>query len=308
MAKRTFLLVSICALLGSVALRAETVSMRPVADTTLFESAPDDNMGGWTHVASGTTGNQGGRTRNRALLRFDPTAAIPARARVTNAFLVLQVTKVPGNSGGGGPVSSTFALHSMLRAWGEGEKLGDRGFPADVGEATWNSRFAPDESWGVPGGEAGVDFSADASATNRVLGKGPYQFGPTAGLLADVQAWLDNPAANAGWALLSQSEGSGKTARGFASREDPALAPVLVVEFAPPAPFRIQGSEVHTNGFALWFLPEQGRSYAVEFKDDFAQPTWTVLTNLAPAPDTAVLRISTSVNPPRRFFRVSSPK
>src|SRR5207244_575593 len=47
----------------------------------------------------------------------------------------------------------------------------------------------------------------------------------------DIQTWLDNPASNFGWILISRSEEVSQTARRFGSREDIANAPQLTIEF-----------------------------------------------------------------------------
>src|SRR5213075_1038028 len=53
---------------------AETVSLQPIADTTLFQVAPGNNLGGAGFFNAGTAGNG---NRNRALLRFDFSGSIP---------------------------------------------------------------------------------------------------------------------------------------------------------------------------------------------------------------------------------------
>lgn len=64
-----------------------------------------------------------------------------------------------------------------------------------------------------------------------VAGVGPYQWtGP--GLVADVQAWLDDPATNFGW-LIKGNEFNFPTTKRFDTRENaPGVRPTLTVEFA----------------------------------------------------------------------------
>ncbi len=286
------------------ALKAESILLQPVADTTLLESAPDNNMGAWTHVAVGTTGNQADRTKNRGLFRFAVADALPRGARVTNAVLTLKVTKVPGNTGGGIAVNSTFALHRVLRAWGEGDKLGDRGDFATDGEASWNAPIHPAQLWSAPGAAAPTDFTAEASAETPVAGKGNYRFGPTLNLLADVQAWVNDPNANFGWLLLSQSEDRPKTARGLGSREDAPNAPNLLIEFDRPSPPRIDRFEAQGDEFRLSFVARAGVAYFVEFRDSLGAGLWSTLTNLpaqAAATDLLVIDKGTA---PERFYRL----
>lgn len=284
--------------------RAETIQLPCVADTTLFESSPNDNMGGWTHVAVGTTGSQGDRTRNRGLYRFNPAAALPAGATVLSAQLKLAVTGQPTT----GAVGSTFELHRVLQDWGEGVQLGDRGFPAAAGEATWNWRFAPNDQsaggqpWNAPGGAAGIDFATDASAAKAVTGLASYTFGPSTALAADVQGWLGHPGQNFGWLLLTQKEDTAKTARRFGSREDADHAPMLIIDYT--LPLRLTDPQLAGGGFQFSFAAGAGRSYSVETNGSLNANGWGVLTNLpTPARDTNFV-VSDSPGGARQFYRV----
>jgi hypothetical protein len=58
-------------------------------------------------------------------------------------------------------------------------------------------------------------------------------FASNAGLVADMQAWVDSPATNFGWILISESEETSGTARRFGARENGSTAPALVVTFTP---------------------------------------------------------------------------
>jgi hypothetical protein len=78
----------------------------------------------------------------------------------------------------------------------------------------------------MPGG----DFAPPASASQAVAGTGDYVWSG-AGLVADVQAWIDAPAENHGWILVADETQPSPSARQFAAREhlDPALRPQLTV-------------------------------------------------------------------------------
>lgn len=285
--------------------RGESATLAPGADTTLFESAPEFNMGGWTHVAAGTTGSAADRTRNRGLFRFDVAAAVPPGAVVTQVVLTLTVTRVPGRMGGGGPVASTFHLHRVLHGWGEGGKLGDRGFPADPDEATWNVPGIAGAPWAGAGGRAGEDVATASSASQFVAGKGAYAFGPSPGLVADVQRWLEAPESNFGWMLVTEAEGTAKTARGFGSREAAGAGPQLRIEFAAPAGLRLDAPERAGDGLRFEFLAQPARTYAVEATDSFE--AWLTVTNY-PASDSVTNRtVTVPVPGARRFFRLRSP-
>jgi hypothetical protein len=208
---------------------ADTIVLQPSADATLIATAPDNGLGSADFFNAGTTG---GGNPNRALLLFDLSSAIPPGAIITGASLSLSVVREPN-----GKQNSIFSLRRMLQSWGEGVQVPGEAGPglgslAGPGEATWNQRFVDGAAWSQPGGQAGVDYSTVLSSTAFVglLGDDMI-FNSTAASVADVQAWLDNPASNFGWMLRTESEGVNKTARSFASRES-GFGPTLTVNFA----------------------------------------------------------------------------
>src|SRR2546427_6017298 len=108
---------------------ADSVTLHPVADTTLYETTPNNNLGANTDFIAGTTaGNAGQPYRNRALLRFDVSGQIPTGAAITSATLTLLVVKTPSV-----PANSAFNLHRLLVSWGEGSKTGSLGLQATTG-------------------------------------------------------------------------------------------------------------------------------------------------------------------------------
>jgi len=205
---------------------AATVTLQSVADTSLFETNPDSNLGA-SDLAAGTTAKN---LKSRALIRFDLAGEVPANATVTSVTMTLRVTKAPP-----GAVASTFGLHRVLQDWGEGTKTGIVGDPASAGEATWNARRFPATLWSAPGAAAPADYVAKASGSSLVAGLGNFTFASTPDLVADVQAWLADPGSNFGWMLISQAEATARTARRFGSSEDPATAPSLTIGFTMPA-------------------------------------------------------------------------
>jgi hypothetical protein len=273
------------------ALPAATVTVPPAADTFLSEFSPDHNTGGHTNVAAGTVSNG---TRTRALLRFDIAGHVPAGATITAVTLRLHVTRVID----GGGVNSAFQLRRVLAPWSEGGKTGSLGAPAGNGEPTWTHRIFPDTTWAAPGGAMGADFSAAVSGSTAVAGLGTYDFASTAGLIEDVQSWLDNPAANFGWVLLTELEQASETARRFASREDTARTPALTVEFTPPAlQFRITRVSVVGNQATLAWT--NGRpSYQVQMRPSLTQ-AWV---NVGPL--TSAASATVPLNGEQAFFRV----
>ncbi len=209
--------------------RGATISLQPVADATLIELAPDNNLGGADFFNAGTAGNG---HRNRALLFFNPSEMVPAGAVITSAQLSLSVVRQPNS----GLQNSIFSLRRALQSWGEGAQVpGEEGLGAGAlaqpGETSWNSRFTGGTFWSQPGGQTGVDFSGTMSSSAFVGGAGDEIIFPSSPvLIADVQFWLDNPSSDFGWLLKTESEALGKTARSFASSES-GFGPTLTLNY-----------------------------------------------------------------------------
>lgn len=137
---------------------------------------------------------------------------------------------------------SLFGLHLTLRPWGEGDTIvnpddnpGGKGAPAAPGDATWLDRFhGAGQPWAAPGGAPGVDYKPEFSGSVFLFGTDVYQVEGTPNMIADVQSWLDNPAANYGWMFITSSEDVRFTARRFASSEDPnGGGPMLFIDYEP---------------------------------------------------------------------------
>ncbi len=227
--RRFFFLVLFCS--PTISQSAETLALRPEADTTLIEAAPGSNLGGADFINAGTTGSG---NRNRALVRYNFDGQVPAGAIIESVTLTLDIVRQPSSDG----ESTVFGLHRVNVSWGEGVKVPEDGSPglgnpATAGEATWLERFAGGAAWEAPGGAAGSEFAAAASSAALVFGVGDQAvFETSSQLLADVQHWLDHPDQNFGWMLMTESEEVRKSARGFASRENEgAGGPLLEISY-----------------------------------------------------------------------------
>lgn len=212
----------------------EEVTIHPVADTCLFEWTADYNFGAQEDLPAGGLGGAAGSLRlARSLFKFDVAAAIPAGATITAAEMTLHVTMAPES----GARSSEFALHRVLVDWGEGDKEGERpgGALASAGEATWNSRLHLDEGWSSPGGQFGIDFATEQSASkDNVDAVGGYVFVFDEGGVADVQSMVEVPGQNFGWMLYSLGEGMRLTARRWSARESAGPKPELKIAWTLP--------------------------------------------------------------------------
>ncbi len=129
----------------------------------------------------------------------------------------------------------TATLHQVLADWGEGSsnaasQEGD-GTTAATVDATWLHTFHDTQRWASAGG----DFEAGSSASRSIGSAGPYTWS-SAGMVNDVQAWLDDPSTNFGWMIRGGESGS-KTAKRFDSREHPTAAnrPTLTIEYELPS-------------------------------------------------------------------------
>src|SRR5688572_11745979 len=289
----------VCALLSAPTAIAESITLTPVADTSLFAIAPMNNMGAVQSLAAGNTATS---ETFRTLLKFDVSSAIPTGANVTSARLLLTVVKAPPSAR-----SAEFALHRMLVDWGEGNKgagsLTGTGEPATSGEATWNSRFHPAGDWSESGGTAGDDFVATSSATAPQSTTDQVNFDSSERLISDVQSWIDTPSTNFGWMLKEESELGMFTARRLGSREHPTAPPRLSLDYT--LPFRVGRFEVRGNDFCLLFTAQAGKSYIVEHRTSLDAGTWTIVTNLPIAEVTGDVAICEPISNESQFYRVA---
>jgi hypothetical protein len=287
----------LCLLSPSIA-RADIVTLIPSADTTLFESFPDNNSGANQNLLSGANG---GLQSGRALLKFDLSAAIPSNAIIQSASLTVSLVILPT----GGGANSTFDLRRVLADWNEGTGNGNAGTPAQSGDATWNARHYPSNLWTTPGGAVSNDFASTPSASLLIADLGNYTFASTSNLVADLQAWLQNPSSNFGWVLMTESETTAFTARRFGSRESVTNAPALQIQFATPP--TIQWIQAQPGEIRLSFPVSAGLSYAVEVADVLGVTHWQTLTNLGLQNLTTNLVVSDPFpTNSQRFYRVEA--
>ena len=218
------------AILSALA-HADQLSLAPSKDNTLYEDPAGavSNAKGENFFA-GRTGAAGGGLIRRGVMAFD-LSSIPIGSTINSVTLKLNCSQA--NAG-----NASLQLHRALADWGEGTSLAPAGAGAGAGvpstpnDATWMHRFFPSTFWATPGG----DFSAATSGTQVVGGAGSYTFPSQAGMVVDLQFWLDNPAQNFGWCVIGD-ESTAMTTRRFETRESstPAFRPLLTVDYTLPA-------------------------------------------------------------------------
>lgn len=289
---------------GRISATPATNILISVADTSLLEVAPTNNLGGYPGMNGGVTQEF---KRNRALFRFD-LSALPTNAIVVSASLQLVATRQPGFME---PINfRDFALHRMLVPWGEGNKnpsfqIG-KGLPASPGEATWNYAFFPTNTWSTPGGASGVDFSSVESSFKFVEDASPtmYRFDSNPEMVADANYWVSHPHNNFGWILLCTDESTQSTARRWGTREDGGNEPLLEIGYLVPPKLYIQ----KTNDLQpqLHFTAWADHNYDVLYRNSLGSGNWLLLTNLVAVPTNYAALVIDSASVTQRFYRVSA--
>lgn len=211
---------------------ADTVTLEPAKDNTLFSE--NDNSNGRGFLFSGSTQSRtiDGTTfgKRRALIQFDLTGSVPAEAVIENVSLSVFFDRR-------GPISDgtdiDTLLHRLNQDWGESGnsevELGMGELP-EPGDATWNYNFFDTDDWNFPG----CDYVTTPSAIQTITEVAPALLtwnSPT--LVSDVQAWLLNPEQNFGWIFIVDESVFGGAIR-FLSRESNMAdnRPKLTIEFS----------------------------------------------------------------------------
>ena len=227
--KKTLAVFLLFATAGRVIL-ADPVPFPAIKDNTLYQSTSGTlSSGQGIFVFAGRT-NETTNNLRRGLVAFN-LSSIPSNATVTAASLNLFLVKM-------GPVApGNMTVHKASRDWGEGNSNagspGGHGAPAQTNDATWLHNFFNTSFWTTPGG----DFSAAPSATAFVEVEGVYHVWSSPGLIADVQAWVSNPASNFGWAIIGNEIDPGSAAKFGTSEHGTSInRPRLDVTFTTSTP------------------------------------------------------------------------
>lgn len=219
--------VALAAIAAAHAVAAATVDVIATGDNTLIQTSDGSVSDGAGPVFFA---GDAGTSPRRALVRFTVAASVPAGATIAAAVLTLHLSQTPNAN------TVPIELHRVTSDWGEGTSstTGGGGAPSTPGDATWLHTFYPGQFWTNPGG----DFVAAASAARTVTGVASYTWSSPE-MVADAQAWLDDPTHDFGWLLLGDEAGM-NTARRFDSRENAILAnrPTLTITYGAPVAVR----------------------------------------------------------------------
>lgn len=216
------------------AAHAAQVTLNAVKDNTLFEwpEGGQFSNGAGEYFFAGRNNQDQPFSIRRGLIAFDVAGSIPAGSTITGVTLTLYMSRTTAPA-------TNVTLHRLSSDWGEGasDAGGQEGLGAasEPGDATWEHTFYDTQFWTTPGG----DFLGAVSATTSVGGNGFYSW-TGAGLVADVQYWLDNPGSDFGW-LVKGDESAPHLAKRFNSRTSGTVSrrPALVINYNAPV---IQGA------------------------------------------------------------------
>jgi hypothetical protein len=230
-----------------------TATIGASQDATIYAINPNNSLVAGPGMFAGVNGMTGGV--HRGLIEFNVAGSIPAGSIIQSVKLNLTVG-MPAGAGGqqaGGAGDEDIELHDVTSKWGvttgvsatgaDFPGIGGTGqlFAANPGDVTWNDTFhgtgtgntdVGPTTWTTPGG----DFKAAASASLIV---GPT-IGATsswsstvagnAGLVSDVQNWLDHPTQNFGWMVKNADETTKTDFLAFYTKEATSIMGVTAGE------------------------------------------------------------------------------
>ena len=264
-------------------LRADSVTLAPIADTYLSEHFAGPN-GSLSELVMGTMGPAASFAHNRGLVKFD-LSSIPTNAVIDSVALQLTVNKTASVG-----AASFFHLHTVKVPWTESA-------------STWFVRSAG-QNWAAPGGAPGTDYAEDSSGNSFIGGTGSATFESTTGLVADVTSWLNLPASNNGWLIKTENESVEKTAGRFGARENPNTSPQLTVQYTvPPPPPQINFVSIEDTNFCVNFQGVGGNIYVLESRADIESGDWATVGGLVAEAD-GPQQLCDPLIGPKRFYRV----
>jgi hypothetical protein len=227
----TSLLLAMVSLGSPMITDAAMVTLIASKDNTMFENPGELSSGKGAGIYVGRTGFFDQFHARRGLIAFDVASVIPVGAIVSSVTVTMFLVK----SNDPNPNPLAISLHLARQNWGEGTSAGEgQGEPATPGDATWTYNFFETSTWTTPGG----NFRSATSATTQVNAIGRDYLWNAGTLVADVQAWVNDPNSNFGWFMIG-GESRDQSARRFASKDDQQaghLPPRLTITYTIPEP------------------------------------------------------------------------
>lgn len=286
----------ILGLLGAAAVLpvcADTLTVSASTDTWILAENPDANFDGDSHGLGAGMNSHG--SPMRAMFKFD-LSAIPANATITAVSVTVDEIKESSLA------STDYELHRILQSW-------------TAAEATWNNRTTG-ATWSSPGLGPDTDYISTTSdtITAAVGALGPHTFNTTDNLVADVQAWVNDPSKNNGWFFKATTEsgqngrrwGSTTTAQ-FSAGDAASLTITYTASTPPPQPPTLTSASVATGPFRFAFNAEANQTYTVESRPAFDNSSWTTLTNFPVSATATNYVVTDPISAATKFYRVKTP-
>ena len=205
------------------------------ADTFINSAYPDNNNGGSDSIYTGRNGMGGFM---RGLVQFTLPAALQGRVTVTGVRLAM-TTRGLSAMGPYRPAAATASLQALDVPWTQGTGVGNAmmmntvGDPCGTTGATWNQpSCAGGAAWSGRSVASPVSGQASVPAAIDALVTWDSTTAGNAGMIADVQSWIDRPANNHGWRIASSTEPTmGEAQRFYSSEAGAGVLPALTVTY-----------------------------------------------------------------------------
>ncbi len=218
-------------------------------DNTIFSAFTANSNGTGEYLFVGKNAASNNNSVQRALLHFD-LSSIPANAVISSATLTVYTDR-------SAPGATNVELRRVSANWGEGTSDGAElevaGAAAAPGDATWLQRMFPDTAWATPGGSFSATPSASTAVAANIRSMTAVPF-TGVNLVADVQSWVNTPAGNFGWALVSSDENLTASVKRFISRNSTLAAqrPVLTISYTASLPVSLKSFNVTVKDKKAW--------------------------------------------------------
>ena len=193
-----------------------SASYAGTTDTILDQSNPNTNFGSGASLRIDGDEPAGTRRNLLSLLRFE-LSSIPTGSTVSAASIELNLSNASS--------TGVYYVYALKRAFSESQ-------------ATWN-QAASGQAWQSPGARGANDRSSTSLGTITTSATGKYTLALNADGVAQVKAWIANPATNFGVALDNAANWDGLE---FASSEATTAASRVKLNVtyttptAPPPP------------------------------------------------------------------------